>query len=61
MYSNLLSPLDLGFTQLRNRVLMGSMHTDLEEDKKVLYSNYLKMQNSELYLLFQFKEKGEAE
>ncbi|MDA0147980.1 NADPH-dependent 2,4-dienoyl-CoA reductase [Vibrio sp. LaRot3] len=36
MYSNLLKPLDLGFTQLRNRVLMGSMHTGLEEDKKGL-------------------------
>ncbi|EAR07719.1 NADPH-dependent 2,4-dienoyl-CoA reductase [Reinekea blandensis] len=30
-YSHLLAPLDLGFTQLRNRVLMGSMHTGLEE------------------------------
>jgi 2,4-dienoyl-CoA reductase (NADPH2) len=29
----LLSPLDLGFTQLKNRVLMGSMHTGLEESK----------------------------
>ncbi|WP_104401768.1 NADPH-dependent 2,4-dienoyl-CoA reductase [Vibrio penaeicida] len=37
MYSNLLSPLDLGFTQLRNRVLMGSMHTGLEEDKQGLH------------------------
>jgi 2,4-dienoyl-CoA reductase (NADPH2) len=27
----MLSPLDLGFTQLKNRVLMGSMHTNLEE------------------------------
>ena len=33
IYPNLLSPLDLGFTTLRNRVLMGSMHTGLEEDK----------------------------
>ncbi|MDO2947443.1 NADPH-dependent 2,4-dienoyl-CoA reductase [Aeromonas simiae] len=32
-YPALLSPLDLGFTQLRNRVLMGSMHTGLEEEK----------------------------
>ena len=32
-YPNLLSPLDLGFTQLSNRVLMGSMHTGLEEEK----------------------------
>jgi len=30
-YPNLLTPLDLGFTQLKNRVLMGSMHTGLEE------------------------------
>ncbi|MFE3171410.1 FAD-dependent oxidoreductase [Amycolatopsis sp. NPDC059090] len=30
-YPNLLSPLDLGFTTLRNRVLMGSMHTGLED------------------------------
>ena len=30
-YPNLLNPLDLGFTQLKNRVLMGSMHTGLEE------------------------------
>ncbi|WP_148715160.1 NADPH-dependent 2,4-dienoyl-CoA reductase [Chitinolyticbacter meiyuanensis] len=31
-YPALSAPLDLGFTQLRNRVLMGSMHTGLEED-----------------------------
>ena len=30
-YPNLLAPLDLGFTTLKNRVLMGSMHTNLEE------------------------------
>ncbi len=30
-YRHLLQPLDLGFTQLRNRVIMGSMHTGLEE------------------------------
>ncbi len=30
-YPHLLSPLDLGFTTLRNRVLMGSMHTGLED------------------------------
>lgn len=28
---SLFDPLDLGFTQLKNRVLMGSMHTGLEE------------------------------
>ncbi|MFD0982392.1 FAD-dependent oxidoreductase [Tropicimonas aquimaris] len=32
-YPRLLAPLDLGFTTLRNRVLMGSMHTGLEETK----------------------------
>lgn len=32
-YPHLLKPLDLGFTQLKNRVLMGSMHTGLEEAK----------------------------
>ncbi len=30
-FPHLFSPLDLGFTQLKNRVLMGSMHTGLEE------------------------------
>ncbi len=30
-YPHLLAPLDLGFTSLRNRVLMGSMHTGLED------------------------------
>ncbi|MFT4672036.1 MAG: 2,4-dienoyl-CoA reductase (NADPH2), partial [Pseudohongiellaceae bacterium] len=30
-YPNLFAPLDLGFTQLKNRALMGSMHTGLEE------------------------------
>lgn len=33
MYPHLLSPLNLGFTTLPNRVLMGSMHTGLEEKK----------------------------
>jgi len=32
-YPHLLAPLDLGFTTLKNRVLMGSMHTGLEETK----------------------------
>jgi 2,4-dienoyl-CoA reductase (NADPH2) len=32
-YPNLLEPLDLGFVKLRNRALMGSMHTGLEEAK----------------------------
>ena len=29
-YPRLLAPLDLGFTTLKNRVLMGSMHSGLE-------------------------------
>ncbi len=32
-YSHILQPLDLGFTTLKNRILMGSMHTGLEEEK----------------------------
>ncbi len=32
-YPHLYQPLDLGFTKLRNRTLMGSMHTGLEEAK----------------------------
>ena len=33
-YPHLLEPLDLGFTTLKNRVLMGSMHTGLEDGRK---------------------------
>lgn len=33
-YPHLLAPLDLGFTTLKNRVLMGSMHTGLEDKVK---------------------------
>lgn len=32
-YPNLFEPLNLGFTTLKNRILMGSMHTGLEESK----------------------------
>lgn len=32
-YQHLFQPLDLGFTTLKNRFLMGSMHTGLEEEK----------------------------
>jgi 2,4-dienoyl-CoA reductase (NADPH2) len=35
-YPNLLKPLDLGFTTLTNRILMGSMHTGLEEPEGVM-------------------------
>jgi len=33
LFPHLLAPLDLGFIQLTNRVLMGSMHTGLEEER----------------------------
>ena len=33
-YPRLFAPLDLGFTTLRNRVLMGSMHTGLEDRRR---------------------------
>ena len=32
-YPHLFEPLDLGFVKLKNRVIMGSMHTGLEESK----------------------------
>lgn len=32
-FSEIFKPLDLKFTQLKNRLMMGSMHTGLEEDK----------------------------
>lgn len=35
-FKSIFQPLDLGFTQLKNRLLMGSMHTGLEEDKEGL-------------------------
>ena len=33
-YPHLPAPLDLGFTILKNRVLMGSLHTGLEDGRK---------------------------
>ena len=33
-YPSLFEPLDLGFTSLRNRILMGSMHTGLEDRRR---------------------------
>jgi len=33
-YPHLLAPLDLGFTRLANRVVMGSMHTGLEDGRR---------------------------
>ncbi len=35
-YKHIFEPLDLGFTTLKNRILMGSMHTGLEEEKNGL-------------------------
>ncbi|CAI8309316.1 MAG: 2,4-dienoyl-CoA reductase [NADPH] [Flavobacterium sp. SCGC AAA160-P02] len=35
-YPHIFEPLDLGFTTLKNRILMGSMHTGLEEVKNGL-------------------------
>ncbi|MFT4788907.1 MAG: 2,4-dienoyl-CoA reductase (NADPH2), partial [Paraglaciecola sp.] len=32
-FPHLFQPLDLGFTTIRNRTLMGSMHVGLEEEK----------------------------
>jgi 2,4-dienoyl-CoA reductase (NADPH2) len=39
-YPHLLEPLDLGFTTLKNRVLMGSMHTGLEEGDPNILAAY---------------------
>ena len=33
LYPRVFQPLDLGFMTLPNRILMGSMHTGLEEEK----------------------------
>jgi len=30
-FPHIFTPLDLGFTTLKNRIIMGSMHTGLEE------------------------------
>ena len=35
-FKAIFTPLDLGFTTLKNRIVMGSMHTGLEEDKQGL-------------------------
>jgi 2,4-dienoyl-CoA reductase (NADPH2) len=35
-YKNIFEPLDLGFTTLKNRIIMGSMHTGLEEKRNGL-------------------------
>ncbi|MGH1336517.1 MAG: FAD-dependent oxidoreductase [Aureispira sp.] len=39
-YPHLFAPLDLGFTTLKNRVIMGSMHTGLEEGDPAILAAY---------------------
>ena len=34
LYPNVFTPLDLGFIKLKNRIIMGSMHTGLEEEQE---------------------------
>jgi len=41
LYPNLFSPLDLGHTQIRNRCIMGSMHTGLEDQWEGLESEMI--------------------
>jgi len=53
-FSRLLQPLDLGFTQLQNRVVMGSMHTGLEDKAggyKKLAAFYLERARGEVGLI----------
>lgn len=49
LYPHLFQPLDLGFTTLKNRVLMGSMHTGLEDVKEA---------TSKLAAFYQARAKG---
>ena len=58
-FKHVLSPLDLGFTTLRNRVVMGSMHTGLE-DFGVVNSNPLTQRGglTELAAFFAERSKG---
>ncbi len=53
-YPHLFEPLDLGFTRLQNRILMGSMHTGLEEERngfKKLASYYKERADGEVGLI----------
>lgn len=53
-FPHLLAPLDLGFTQLKNRVLMGSMHTgleDLHDNFKALSAFYAERVKGEVGLI----------
>lgn len=38
-YAHILKPLHLGFTTIKNRVVMGSMHTGLE-DRFIIIQNW---------------------
>ncbi|MEM6819135.1 MAG: NADPH-dependent 2,4-dienoyl-CoA reductase [Pseudomonadota bacterium] len=49
-YPHLFAPLDLGFTTLRNRILMGSMHTGLEDGN----------QHAKLAAYFRERARGEV-
>jgi 2,4-dienoyl-CoA reductase (NADPH2) len=49
-YPNLFAPLDLGFTTLKNRILMGSMHTGLEDGN----------QHARLEAYFRERARGEV-
>lgn len=49
-YPNLFTPLDLGFTTIKNRILMGSMHTGLEDGN----------QHARLAAYFRERARGEV-
>lgn len=52
VYPHLFQPLDLGFTHLKNRVIMGSMHTGLEEgDPKVLAAYFAERARGDVGLI----------
>ena len=50
-YPHLFEPLDLGFTTLKNRVVMGSMHTGLE-DRFIIMANWLLILKLELKVVW---------
>lgn len=51
-YPHLFAPLDLGFTTLKNRVIMGSMHTGLEEgDPEILAAYFVERAKGEAGLM----------
>ena len=51
-YPHLFTPLDLGFTTLKNRVIMGSMHTGLEEgDPEKLATYFVERAKGEVGLM----------